>query len=66
MNKPSEIESARIKRDAQKIAKAIKNTPLNQRGYLFSAVATHFDNWGEVPMATLFARIASTYVRRKK
>lgn len=65
MNDVTDFEKAKIKRDAKKIAKVIKNTPLHHRAYLFTGMANYFDAYGEVPMATLFARIASTYIRKK-
>ena len=64
-NNISEHEKAQIKRNAKKIAKIIKNTPLHQRVYLFTGMANEFDRLGEVAMTTLYAKIASTYIRKQ-
>jgi len=61
----TEFDKQKIKRDAKKMAKLIKNTALHHRGYLFNGVAQEFDRFGEVPLSALFAKIATTYIRKK-
>lgn len=62
----NDLEKHKIKKDAKVIAKLIGATSQADRGHLFSAMANQFDLRGEVPLSSLFAKVATTYFTRKK
>lgn len=64
MGNVSSLQPAVFKKDAKRIARIIGTKNFNERGALFSLIATEFDAKGEVAMAELFGRIALTYKQR--
>lgn len=62
----NEIMKARLKKDAKSIARKIASTPLEHRGVLFAEIGNQMDMKGEVPLCSLFIKIAMTYQKKEK